>query len=88
MIIKHLLLVAALEPLNMQIWFNDPFLILQHYSFWDIVNLAKVVIIHWNMWKMWVPSLGRCRQTGYRPDMKHMSLITFLQFWLLIENQM
>jgi len=47
--IKHLLLVAALEPLNMQIWFNDPFLILHHYSFWDIVNLAKVVITHWNM---------------------------------------
>jgi hypothetical protein len=49
MIIKHLLLVAALEPLNMQIWFNDPFLILHHSSFWDIVNLANVVIIHWNM---------------------------------------
>ncbi len=49
MIIKHLLLVVAFEPLNMQIWFNDPFLILHHYSFWDIVNLAKVVIIHWNM---------------------------------------
>jgi hypothetical protein len=48
MIMKHLLLVATLEPLNMQIWFNDPFLIF-HYSFWDIVNLAKVVIIHWNM---------------------------------------
>jgi hypothetical protein len=88
MIIKHLMLVAAFEPLNMQIWFNDPFLILHHYSFWDIVNLAKMVIIHWNMKKMWVLSLGRGHQTGYRPDMKHMSLITFLQFWLLIENQM
>jgi hypothetical protein len=41
MIIKHLLLIAALEPLNMQIWFNDPFLMLHHYSFWDIINLAK-----------------------------------------------
>jgi hypothetical protein len=35
---------------------------------------------------MWVLSLGRCSQFGYKLDiMKHMSLITFLQFWLLTE---